>query len=161
MLYYYPSESGKVTEIPADFEIRGLDVNTQYYVKEIATASGYYLPTDYFKLELSGEEDAANPTAQVLNGNLKNAYSDGNPYAFVAKAGAEDQVLVTNGKGDDTQGHYGEINANNYQYDVTLNNSSTPVLPSTGGMGTTLFTVGGVALLALAAAMLILRRRKN
>lgn len=160
--YYYPVASnvdGATDKISADFKIRGLDVNTEYYVKEVETPAGYYAPNGYFTLKLSGGEIA---DSTVLNGELKDEYNkDNHPYAFVAKKGEVDQVLVTNGNGDDTQGHYGEINANNYQYDVTLNNSSTPVLPSTGGMGTTLFTVGGVALLALAAAMLILRRRKN
>lgn len=161
--YYYPVASnvdGATDKISADFEIRGLDVNTEYYVKEVETPAGYYAPNGYFTLKLSGEEIA---DSTVLNGELKDEYNKNNhPYAFVAKKGEVDQVLVTNGNGDDTQGHYGEIsNTKKYEYDVILNNSSTPVLPSTGGMGTTLFTVGGVALLALAAAMLILRRRKN
>lgn len=165
--YYYPvaateNGDGIFTEIPADFEIRGLDVSTPYYVKEVETPAGYYAPSSYFTLQLSGDEKAA---TTVLNGELKydnpNDYSA--PSSFVANDKVKDQALVKNGKttaGDANR--YGAINdPNKYQYDVTLNNSSTPVLPSTGGMGTTLFTVGGVALLALAAAMLILRRRKN
>lgn len=159
--YYYPVASnvdGATDKISADFEIRGLDVNTEYYVKEVETPAGYYAPNGYFTLKLSGEESA---DGTVL-GELKNEYNETKPYAFVAKKGKVDQVLVTNGNGDEVNGRYGEISkTKGYEYDVTLNNSSTPVLPSTGGMGTTLFTVGGVALLALAAAMLILRRRKN
>ena len=160
--YYYPDTDGDVTSIPADFEIRGLDVNTPYYVKEVKTAPGYYLPTSYFTLELSGEEDATNADAHVLTGDLKYESDEDckQPSTFKADKPV-DQQLVTEGRGDDN-GKYGQINTNNeYEYDVTLNNTTTPVLPSTGGMGTTLFTVGGVALLALAAAMLILRRRKN
>lgn len=159
--YYYPVASnvdGATDKISADFEIRGLDVNTEYYVKEVETPAGYYAPNGYFTLKLIGEESA---DGTVL-GKLKDEYNETNPYAFVAKKGKVDQVLVTNGNGDEVNGRYGEISkTKGYEYDVTLNNSSTPVLPSTGGMGTTLFTVGGVALLALAAAMLILRRRKN
>lgn len=159
--YYYPVASdaeGAVKSIPADFEIRGLDVNTPYYVKEVKTAPGYYLPTSYFTLELGGNELDEAPG--VLNGELKYGADYKGASSFVA-AEPVDQQLVTEGRGDDN-GKYGQINTTNeYEYDVTLNNSSTPVLPSTGGMGTTLFTVGGVALLALAAAMLILRRRKN
>lgn len=160
--YYYSDTDGDVTSIPADFEIRGLDVNTPYYVKEVKTAPGYYLPTSYFTLELSGEEDATNADAHVLTGDLKYESDEDckQPSTFKADKPV-DQQLVTEGRGDDN-GKYGQINTNNeYEYDVTLNNTTTPVLPSTGGMGTTLFTVGGVALLALAAAMLILRRRKN
>lgn len=162
VLYYYPSKSGKVTEIPANFEIRGLDVNTKYYVKEVKTAPGYYLPTSYFTLELSGEEDAMNGDAHVLTGDLEYKSEENCELPSTFKANKPvDQQLVTEGRSGDN-GKYGQISTTNeYEYDVTLNNSSTPVLPSTGGMGTTLFTVGGVALLALAAAMLILRRRKN
>lgn len=163
--YYYPSnEEGALESIPANFEIRGLDVSTPYYVQEVETPAGYYAPSSYFTLELSGKET---DNTTVLNGELqhkgKNSGDYSEPSSFVAVKPV-DQALVMNdhtgangGKGQ----NYGNINANNYQYDVTLNNTTTPVLPSTGGMGTTLFTVGGVALLALAAAMLILRRRKN
>lgn len=165
--YYYPSnETDAVKSIPANFEIRGLDVNTPYYVKEVETAPGYYLPTSYFTLQLSGAEKEGDET-HLLTGDLKyentNDYSQ--PSSFVAKKEV-DQALVQNGHdGDYKYGEIGTGKADNatkqYQYYVKLNNTNTPVLPSTGGMGTTLFTVGGVALLALAAAMLILRRRKN
>lgn len=159
--YYYPVASdveGATDKIPADFEIRGLDVNTKYYVKEVKTAPGYYLPTGYFTLELSGAEDEA----KLLTGDLTyiDASDFNKPSTFKAEKSV-DQQLVTNGRGDKA-GHFGEYNQKDqYRYEVTLSNTNTPVLPSTGGMGTTLFTVGGVALLALAAAMLILRRRKN
>lgn len=164
--YYYPSnETDAVKSIPANFEIRGLDVSTPYYVKEVETPAGYYAPSSYFTLQLSGDEKAA---TTVLNGALKHEGAGENNYkkpsSFVA-AETVDQALVMNDHEGKTSGNgqnYGNINTNKkYEYDVTLNNSTTPVLPSTGGMGTTLFTVGGVALLALAAAMLILRRRKN
>lgn len=159
--YYYPDANGTVKEISADFEIRGLDVSTPYYVQEVETPAGYYAPSSYFTLQLSGKQVAS---STVLNGDL--VYDDDadftQPSTFKAQAGQKDQLLVTKGRGDTTNGKYGEINDSvAYQYDVELNNTTTPVLPSTGGMGTTLFTVGGVALLALAAAMLILRRRKN
>lgn len=159
--YYYPDTDGDVTSISADFEIRGLDVSTPYYVQEVETPAGYYAPSSYFTLQLSGNQVAS---STVLNGDL--VYDDDDdftqPSTFKAQAGQKDQLLVTKGRGDTTNGKYGKINDSvAYQYDVELNNTTTPVLPSTGGMGTTLFTVGGVALLALAAAMLILRRRKN
>lgn len=166
--YYYPSnEEGALESIPANFEIRGLDVNTPYYVKEVETPAGYYAPSSYFTLQLSGDEKAA---TTVLNGALKHEGEGEKDYkkpsSFVA-AKTVDQALVMNDHTGENGGNgqnYGNINTNTnkkHEYDVTLNNSTTPVLPSTGGMGTTLFTVGGVALLALAAAMLILRRRKN
>ena len=160
--YYYPAADGAVEQIPANFEIRGLDVSTPYYVQEVETPAGYYAPSSYFTLQLSGQDGVE----KVLDGKLTytsdSTYSD--PSSFVAHKEDVDQALVTNTRDNPKEGqkNYGAIDGEvHHQYDVTLNNSSTPVLPSTGGMGTTLFTVGGVALLALAAAMLILRRRKN
>ena len=47
------------------------------------------------------------------------------------------------------------------QLNVTLKNSSTPILPTTGGMGTALFTVGGVALMAVAAWLFFRRKEKK
>lgn len=42
-----------------------------------------------------------------------------------------------------------------------VKNSKNPTLPSTGGIGTYMFTVAGVAILALAAFMLIFRRKED
>ncbi len=39
-------------------------------------------------------------------------------------------------------------------------NTKVSELPSTGGMGTTLFIVGGAALMALAIALVMMRKRK-
>ena len=43
----------------------------------------------------------------------------------------------------------------------TITNSKTPTLPSTGGVGTYIFTIAGVAILATAAFMLIFRKRED
>ena len=42
-----------------------------------------------------------------------------------------------------------------------VNNSKTPKLPSTGGIGTYMFTIAGVAILALASFMLIFRKKEQ
>lgn len=47
------------------------------------------------------------------------------------------------------------------QFDTVLKNSSTPILPTTGGMGTALFTVGGVLLMAVAAWLFFFRRKEK
>lgn len=43
---------------------------------------------------------------------------------------------------------------------INVTNESGAVLPSTGGIGTTLFTAGGIALLCLAALLLLLSKRR-
>lgn len=53
-------------------------------------------------------------------------------------------------------------NNNGGTYSVArINNTKTSELPSTGGIGTYMFTVAGVAILALAAFMLIFRRKED
>jgi LPXTG-motif cell wall-anchored protein len=41
-----------------------------------------------------------------------------------------------------------------------INNTKSPELPSTGGMGTYLFTIAGIAIMGVAAFMLIFKRRR-
>ena len=47
------------------------------------------------------------------------------------------------------------------QYSVTVRNATTPVLPTTGGAGTVMFTVGGVAVMVLAAVLFLKRKREE
>ena len=45
--------------------------------------------------------------------------------------------------------------------DASLKNSSSPLLPTTGGVGTVMFTVVGVALMGLALWFFLFRRRRD
>lgn len=74
-------------------------------------------------------------------------------------------------KGDETATFTYKISGNGIQGDVTVDNNGIAVfdvrntqgftLPTTGGMGTYLFTIGGVVLIALAAVLLLVRSRKK
>lgn len=150
--YYRPAladETG-VTELLADMGtgqntllVRGLDANT-YYLKETKVPSGYYAPKGGFAVQLTGEREAI---SEALNGKLAAASS------FTATNNATDGVLI-NSSGLNTA----ELN----RLDASLKNSSTPVLPTTGGVGTVMFTV--VGLLCMGAALwffLFARRRRK
>ena len=131
----------KVTSIPADFLVKGLDVGI-YYVKETKVPSGYYAPNGGFTIELNGERGAAD---NALTGKLLNSSS-------FKEIDTTDRLLVQS---------Y-DINAAAVnQLDVVMKNSSTPILPTTGGMGTALFTVGGVLLMAVAAWLFFFRRKEK
>ena len=150
--YYRPAlavETG-VTDLLADMGtdqntllVRGLDAAT-YYLKETKVPSGYYAPKGGFKVQLTGEREAVSKT---LNGKLAAASS------FTA-INATDSALIT-----------GTASANGTEMnrlDASLKNSSTPVLPTTGGVGTVMFTV--VGLLCMGAALwffLFARRRRK
>lgn len=152
-VYYRPAaagETGTVTELPADqgagkntLLVRGLDVK-EYTVAEVKTPSGFYAPKGDFKVVLEGERDAVTGT---LSENLKNTST------FTHKADA-DQTLI-NGA---AVLHADDLS----RLDASLKNSSSPLLPTTGGVGTVMFTV--IGLLCMGAALwffLFARRRRE
>lgn len=142
-VYYRPAaegESGAVTEIEADFRIRGLDSNT-YYIKETKTPAGYYAPSGLFEIKLISK--------------LENDHYTGKLDAETSKMTAlneKDKNLILNSGVDPSTPH--EIAAG-------LKNFSTPDLPTTGGTGTVLLSIGGVVLMAAGAYLLFFRKKKE
>lgn len=139
--------TGIVTEMDANMgndkntlSIRGLDVGS-YYVKETKTPSGYYAPKGGFKLDLTAERDASDSLVKTL--------SKGGVFGALKDA---DRALVQRD----------EVNQTLNRFEADLLNSSTPVLPTTGGVGTVMFTV--IGLLCMGAALwffLFARRRRE
>lgn len=127
----------------SSFLIKGLEQGT-YYLKETATKAGYYLPKGVFEIVLAGDGNGTTP--RILTGKLDAASS------FTATV-TEDSTLVGGTAMVDTTA----VN----QLNIVLKNSSQPILPSTGGMGTALFTFGGVALMVLAAGLTIYMRKRK
>ena len=150
--YYRPALAGEtgVTDLLADMGtdqntllVRGLDAAT-YYLKETKVPSGYYAPKGGFAVQLTGEREAVSET---LTGKLAAASS------FTATNNATDGVLINSSGLNGTEQN---------RLDASLKNSSTPVLPTTGGVGTVMFTV--VGLLCMGAALwffLFARRRRE
>lgn len=150
--FYYPADYGVAgveieTGTESSFRIKGLEQGV-YYLKETATKAGYYLPKGVFKIVLTGEGNTNDPRGtRILTGKLDESHS-----TFTAEV-TEDSTLVGGTATVDTTA------AN--QLNIVLKNSSQPILPSTGGMGTALFTFGGVALMVLAAGLTIYMRKRK
>lgn len=145
--FYHPADVGAAgveidTGADSSFLIKGLEQGV-YYLKETATKAGYYLPEGVFEIVLTGEGNGTSP--RILTGKLDAA-------STFAAVNTEDYSLIGTVSVDTTA-----VN----QLDIVLKNSSQPILPSTGGMGTALFTFGGVALMVLAAGLTIYMRKRK
>lgn len=141
--YYRPAaegESGAVTVLEANFRIRGLDANT-YYLEEVETPKGYTKPKDRFKTTLASKLDENNLHTGKLDAAASNMTSVNDADKNLIISGINNEVL--------------------HQFDATIKNFSTPNLPTTGGTGTVLLSIGGVVLMAAGAYLLFFRKKKE
>ena len=122
-----------------ELKVRGLDQYNDYLVEEVATPNGFYAPAGTFTVHMSSQ----------LSGGEHTGDLDTAECAFTA-AVAADNGLVNGNK-----------STNGAVLSIQLKNSNMPSLPTTGGMGTALFTIGGVALMVAAAVAFVVVRRKN
>lgn len=129
---------GSVLKSDADgnFKVTGLDDGT-YTLVETKAPAGYNLPADGFSVTLK---------ATTAN----NQTWDGTANTALTKLAVK--VDQTDGTGDVNTG----LGA------ITIENTQGSSLPSTGGMGTVLLYVAGVAVFALAGVTLVMAlRRRN
>ena len=141
----FEEKDGKVTANEAD---------KLYFVKE---ADGVY------KLALSKDETNATSTVVATNGTVQVKGLDEGTYWFKetkAPSGysinaAGKQVTITLPTATDN----GKLQ--NVSVSDTLTDTKLSALPSTGGIGTTIFTIGGCAIMIAAAFLFFASRKKN
>lgn len=139
---YRPALDGEtgVTAVPANLTICGLDAGT-YYMKETKTPKGYAPPAGAYRMTLV--PDGATGKLHQYDSYLTSTSS-----GTIADA---DNALI----------HLTRYSGSNHErLVISFVNTKLPALPSTGGIGTAVFTVGGVAVMAL-AVVLLLRRKKQ
>lgn len=112
----------------------GLGAGT-YYIKETKAPSGYIKLKNPIKVEVT-----VNLPESITTGDETATFS----YKISGNGISEGTTTVNNGIAE---------------FDVR--NTQGFTLPTTGGMGTYLFTIGGVVLIALAAVLLLVRSRKK
>ena len=134
------------------FAFKGLDEGT-YYMKETTIPAGFTATDLVYTITITAEVEDKDEIRVEGKKTIKE-------HSAILKSY---KVSVTNG-----QGAPGEITKENGEtidlsqdYVDQICNTKIPVLPSTGGMGTYIFTIAGVAILAVAASMLVFRRRKE
>lgn len=124
------------SDAEGNFKVTGLDDGT-YTLVETKAPAGYNLPADGFSVTLK----ATTANNQTWDGTANTALTD-----LAVK------VDQTNGTGDVDTG----LGA------ITIKNTQGSSLPSTGGMGTVLLYVAGIAVFVLAGATLVMAlRRRN
>ena len=129
------------TQSDGDIYFGGLDADAVYYLKEIEAPKGYSLNDTVYKIEFT-DLDVDETTGKLTSYKVKVTY---------VEDGREN--VVTSGAIE-----YGAELANSI---VQIKNTKINALPSTGGIGTTIFTVAGCGIMIAAAYFFFASRKKE
>ena len=152
-----------------------------YYIKELVAPTGYSLNTTVYPIEASWKTATTTVTGSVTNAQYTTQkpsedavqvgwIKDGRYYSMAAVAeeeaaagGYQAAYLAAQSTTTSTVTTVTENGAGSGTalLDDEIPNTQMHALPSTGGMGTVLFTVGGIVIMAAAAVLFFLSRRKT
>lgn len=119
------------TEPNFDIEFKGLDASETYYLTETAAPKGYTI----------------NDTVYTIT--FTNVVMDGKNISYDVNVNGQRVATVT------------AYNTPATDSTFEIENTKISSLPSTGGIGTTIFTIGGIVIMVAAAGLYFANRRKN
>ena len=150
-----------LTNITSDADgrltISGLDAGT-YYIKEISAPEGFIKDTEAHKIVIDAHMKEVTVT-ETINGKTVSYKTDVLDYYTVS---VDDQPTATHtfsNPGTSTDVTW--VEASSTELPSSLPNTRGVELPSTGGIGTTIFYVVGAILVIGAGVILITRRRMD
>lgn len=126
-----------VSDDNGQIALTGLAAGT-YYLKETEPPTGYSVNNHVFKIEIIATPDAE--TGELKTWSIK---IDDVETATFSVNNTSDEVTRTS------------------VTEVAIQNMKLSSLPSTGGIGTTIFTIGGCAIMIVAAGLFFASRRKS
>lgn len=135
--YYETDSDGRL-------QINGLDSDVTYYLIETKAPQGYSLVNTPIAIQITAQYDN--------DGNLTNysvTFNDGTNTATTSYRYTESTSTTVLGSSDTPSNPFG------------FKNTKLSELPSTGGMGTYLFTIVGVVIMAAVVGMFFASRRKE
>lgn len=113
-------------------DFKGLDADKTYYLTETSAPNGYTINSTVYKIEFK------NLVHNVVTGKVT-------------------YEVWVNGNNEGTVEYGQKLNTPAME----IENTKIPSLPSTGGIGTTIFTIGGCAIMIAAAALYFASKRKS
>ena len=135
-----------VDETTTSFTFSGLD-DGQYKLTETKTPVGYNtIDPTYFVIEATHDETADAPTLKTLN-------------AYLTDANGNKQTEMKDGESVNID--LGTVDLTAGSITTTVVNKSGSKLPSTGGIGTTIFYVLGGVLVLAAVVLLVTKKRMS
>ena len=135
-----------VDETTTSFTFSGLD-DGQYKLTETKTPAGYNtIDPIYFVIEATHDETADAPTLKTLN-------------AYLTDANGNKQTEMKDGESVNID--LGTVDLTAGSITTTVVNKSGSQLPSTGGIGTTIFYVLGGVLVLAAVVLLVTKKRMS
>ena len=135
-----------VDETTTSFTFSGLD-DGQYKLTETKTPVGYNtIDPIYFVIEATHDETADDPTLKTLN-------------AYLTDANGNKQTEMKDGESVNID--LGTVDLTAGSITTTVVNKSGSELPSTGGIGTTIFYVLGGVLVLAAVVLLVTKKRMS